>query len=111
MNAWVNERGEAVEMPLKTWLVEAAAVVGCAPATIFGYKQRGLFTRTKFRRVNARVITVSGSFRPAFRPGKGVRQRYRFARVDWSLPNCEIARALGCSPSLVSMRRRKGWRV
>ena len=31
----------------------------------------------------------------------------QWRRVDWSLPNIEIAELLGCSPSLVTIGRRK----
>ena len=92
------------ETPLKCWLIESAQRFAVCPATIWKWRRRGLFTGIIERRVNARVILISGAAR-LLRRHAG--RRYDFARVDWSQRNRDIARALGCHPSLVSYYRKR----
>jgi hypothetical protein len=92
--------------PLKTWLYDASVRYGVHPRSVYRWKRRGCFDPVNFIKRNPRVVDVVGEPRLLRRPVDGRQFQYDFTGVDWSARNSVIATRLGCSPSLVSRRRR-----
>lgn len=90
--------------PLKEWRLDEAERCGVHERTIDTWKSLGYYSHLKFKRVNRRVVMVSG--RPKKPREKAVFvKRYDWSKADWSKKDTEIAAQLGCHRSAVTQAR------
>jgi hypothetical protein len=92
------------EMPLKAWVLAEAERCGVKATSIYARFHDGRYSGLQIRRVNKRVVFVSGhgNYAPAQR-----KDVYDWSGVDWSQPGREIARRLGCGESTVRYARQR----
>ncbi len=92
------------EVPFKEWLYQMMMRFNVSDKTIWRWRKVGKLVGPTFRYFNRKVVFVSGETKTQ---NLNYIRRYDFSSVDWSKANCEIARAIGCHPSLVRVRRKQ----
>jgi hypothetical protein len=100
------------ERELKVWIMEEAERTGLKYHGIWKRIERGHYPHLTVRRVNSRLVFLSGGHRPpVFTKKIGRGFAYDFAGVDWSRSDREVAESLGCERSLVTRRRKERQQV